>query len=176
MDMTTTDYLLDITLIALVFRQIKESRLGWFAILLPLAICTWAGFHYLHAIPTAGNDLALILGFAGVGIVLGGASAMATRVRRDAEGHTLVKAGWIAAGAWVLGMGFRFGFALWTSHGGAGSLMTFSEHHDITTSDAWSDALVLMAFGEVFVRTAVLVIRGRLAAGTRSEHRSLVAA
>ncbi len=159
--MTFTDYLLDIALLAIVFRQIRESRLGWHAILLPLGICAYVGVHYLHGLPTDGNDLALIVGFAALGVVLGVVSALATRVRRDGSGHVLVKARWVAAGAWVLGMGFRFGFSLWTSHGGDGALARFSAEHSITSGAAWTDALVLMAFGEVFVRTAVLWVRGR---------------
>jgi hypothetical protein len=157
--MTFSDYLLDIALLALVFRQIRESRLGWHAILLPIGICTVVGAHYLQGLPTGGADLVLIAGLTAVGVVLGLVSALATRIRRDADGHALVKAGWVAAGAWVLGMGSRFAFSVWVAHGGAGALGRFSAAHHITTAAAWTDALVLMAFGEVFVRTGVLVLR-----------------
>jgi hypothetical protein len=157
--MTTSDYLLDIALIAIVFRQVRESRLGLHAILLPLGICGFVGAHYLRSLPTAGNDLVLIVGLTVVGIALGTVSALATRVRRDGQGRVLVKAGWIAAGAWILGMGFRFAFSVWASHGGAADLGSFSVRHDITSDSAWTDALVLMAFGEVFTRTGVLVLR-----------------
>jgi len=178
MVMTITDYILDITLIAIVFRQLRESRLGWHAIAIPLAVCGYVGVHYLHSMPTAGNDLALVALFTGIGVVLGLVSALTTRVRRNAEGHALVKAGWVAAGAWVLGMGFRFGFSLWTSHGGDASLARFSMRHDITSGAAWTDALVLMAFGEVFVRTAILVLRAHRASSVAAAEpqRALAAA
>ncbi len=159
--MTTSDYLLDIALIAIVFRQIRETHLGWQAILLPLGICGFVGAHYLHRLPTAGNDLVLIVGLTLVGLVLGTVSALATRVRRDSQGRALVKAGWVAAGAWVLGMGVRFAFSVWASHGGAPDLASFSARHDITSGSAWTDALVLMAFGEVFTRTGLLVLQAR---------------
>lgn len=175
--MTTSDYILDIALIALVFRQIRESRLGWHAILLPLGICGVVGAHYLQSLPTAGNDLVLIVGLTVVGVVLGSVSALATRVRRDERGRALVKAGWVAAGAWVLGMGFRFAFSVWTSHGGAIDLARFSVRHDITSGAAWTDALVLMAFSEVFTRTGLLVLRARRArVGTPAEQPQLVTA
>ncbi len=174
--MNFSDYLLDIALIAIVFRQIRESRFGWHMIVLPLGICAFVGANYLHSLPTAGNDLALIIGFAAVGVVLGVISALATRVRRDAEGHALIKAGWISAGAWVLGMGFRFGFSVWAAHGGDAPLARFSAAHHITSGDAWTDALVLMAFGEVFVRTAMLWIRTRRAAAPSRPQGELVVA
>jgi len=161
--MTFTDYLLDIALLAVVFRQVRESRFGRHAVLLPVGICVFVGMHYLRSLPTAGNDLLLIALFSAIGVALGVVSAMATHVRRDGGKQALVKAGWIAAGAWVLGMGFRFGFSLWTSHGGDPALARFSASHDITSAAAWTDALVLMAFGEVFVRTAILWIRSRRA-------------
>ncbi len=159
--MTITDYVLDITLLAIVFRQIRESHFGWHMIALPVGICGWVGLHYLHSLPTAGSDLSLIVGFAGVGIALGLLSGWATRLRRDDSGRVLIRAGWIAAGAWVLGMGFRLGFAVWASHGGGDALARFSAGHSITSDSAWTDALVLMAFGEVFVRTGVLALRAR---------------
>lgn len=162
--MTTTDYFLDIALIAIVFRQIRESRLDLRAVLLPIGICVWVGAGYLKSLPTAGNDLLLIGALSAVGVSLGVLSGLATRVRRNAEGHALIKAGWVAAGAWVLGMGFRFGFALWAAHGGGPGLVRFSAAHAITGDDAWTDALVLMAFGEVFTRTAILVLRARITA------------
>ena len=166
--MTTSDYILDIALIAIVFRQIRESHLGLHAILLPLGICGVVGAHYLQSLPTGGNDLLLIVGLTLVGVVLGTVSALSTRVRRDGTGRVLVKAGWIAAGAWVLGMGLRFAFSVWSSHGGAMDIARFSVNHDITGASAWTDALVLMAFGEVFTRTGLLVLRARRATSARS--------
>lgn len=175
--MTTTDYLLDIALIAIVFRQVRETRLGWHAVLLPLAICGAVGAHYLYSLPTAGNDLTLIIGLTVVGVALGTVSALATRVRHDERGHALIKAGSVAAGAWVLGMGFRFAFAVWASHGGAPDLARFSLEHDITSGSAWTDALVLMAFSEVLARTGLLVLRARRArVGTPAEQPHLVSA
>jgi hypothetical protein len=157
--MTFSDYLLDIALIAIVFRQIRESRFDLKMMLLPLIICGIVASQYLHGIPTASNDLILVVTFTAFGALCGLVSALATRIRRNAEGHVLIKAGWVAAGTWVLSMGFRLGFGIWASHGGAVSLARFSSAHHITSGDAWTAALVLMAIGEVVVRTGLLWLR-----------------
>jgi hypothetical protein len=161
--MTTTDWVIDIALILIVFRQLREERLTARTILLPLALIAWAGFNYLHAIPTAGNDLILIGLFTAVGVAFGLLGGLLTRVRA-VSGNVYIKATASAAGLWVLSMGFRMGFAIWSSYGsGVSHLTSFSAGHDITTGQAWVTALVLMAFGEVIVRLATIVIRGQLA-------------
>jgi hypothetical protein len=165
--MTFTDYLLDSLLVLLVLRQIREARFDRKAVLLPLGIAAVVCNSYLHSIPTAGNDLFLIIGFAALGIALGVASALTTRVRSDGGRYALVKAGWIAAGLWVVSMGFRFGFSIWANNGGGPDLVRFSIAHDITSGSAWTAALVLMAMGEVVCRTGVLLYRShRVLAGS----------
>ena len=159
--MTFTDYLLDTVLVLLVVRQLRESRLDLRATLLPVGLAVGIGGSYLHGIPTGGNNLLLIATLTGVGVALGLISALATRVRSDGGRYPLVKAGWIAAAAWIAGMGSRFAFAVWASHGGAPELGRFSAEHHITSGDAWTAALVLMALCEVLVRTLVLVVRGQ---------------
>ena len=159
--MTFSDYLLDSILVLLVIRQIRETRLDLRAVLLPISLAAIVGGSYLRGVPTAGNDLPLVVLLTGVGVALGLISALSTRVRSDGGRYPLVKAGWIAAGAWIAGMGSRFAFAVWAGHGGADTLGRFSATHHITSGDAWTAALVLMALGEVLVRTLVLVARGR---------------
>ncbi|WP_406139720.1 hypothetical protein [Streptomyces sp. NBC_01089] len=160
--MTLTDWIIDILLLLIVFRQLKEERLTARTVLLPLGIIAWTGYNYLDSFPTAGNDLPLIALFAGVGIVFGLVSGLLTRVRY-AEGHVRVKATASAAALWVICMGFRLGFAVWSSHpSGQAHLAHFSVAHDITSGQAWVVALVLMAFGEVVVRLGTIVARGGL--------------
>ncbi|WP_405780622.1 hypothetical protein [Streptomyces sp. NBC_00859] len=160
--MTTTDWIIDIALLLIVFRQLREERLSARTVLLPLGIISWTAATYLHSIPTAGNDLALIGAFAGVGVVFGLCSGLLTRVRY-ADGHARIKATAAAAGLWVISMGFRLAFAVWSSHpSGAAHVAHFSATHDITSSQAWVVALVLMAFGEVIVRIGTIVVRGSI--------------
>ncbi|MGC0399507.1 hypothetical protein RKD27_002151 [Streptomyces sp. SAI-126] len=168
--MTISDWLIDVALLLVVFRQLREERLTARTILLPLALIGWAAATYLHDIPTAGNDLVLIGAFAGTGVAFGLAGGLITRVRY-ADGHIRVRATLGAAALWVVSMGFRLGFAVWSSHpSGMDHLARFSADHTITGEQAWVAAMVLMAFGEVVVRLAVIVVRGRLL-HTRAGHR-----
>jgi hypothetical protein len=162
MDMTTTDYLIDIALLLVVFRQIREGRIDARFVLIPLGIVAFVAHSYLHSIPTAGNDLLLIGAMVAIGAVLGVAGGFATRVRFDGE-HALAQAGVIAVALWVLGMGSRMGFQLWSDHGGASTIAHFSVAHDITSSNAWVTAFVLMAMTEVGTRVATIVGRAYLA-------------
>ncbi|MEZ0095086.1 hypothetical protein [Streptacidiphilus sp. EB129] len=161
--MTITDWIIDIALILIVLRQMREERLTARTILLPLAIIGWAASNYLHHIPTAGNDVPLAVVFAGVGVVFGLFGGQLTRVRCSG-GQVRIKASLSAAALWVVSMGFRLGFAVWSSHPSGGAQVAhFSAAHDITSSQAWVVALVLMAFGEVVVRLGTIIVRGQLA-------------
>ncbi|MEE4545935.1 hypothetical protein V2S66_28685 [Streptomyces sp. V4-01] len=160
--MTITDWLLDIVLVLIVFRQLREERLTARTVLLPLGIIGWAAATYLHHIPTAGDDLPLVGVFAGAGVVFGLSGGLLTRVRL-AEGHVRIRATAGAAALWVASMGFRLGFAVWSSHSSGGAhLARFSAAHHITSAQAWVVALILMAFGEVVVRLGTIVVRGQL--------------
>jgi hypothetical protein len=165
--MTFTDYAIDIALIAVVLLQIRGRRLTPLSLLLPIGIVAYAATQYLHSIPTAGNDLALVALAATAGTALGVLTGLFTFVRRNADGHAYAKAGAVAATLWLVGVGTRFAFQLYVSNGGAPAIGRFSAHHAITSSAAWTAALVLMAFGEVIARTAVLGLRGRSAGAFR---------
>jgi hypothetical protein len=161
--MTITDWIIDIALVLIVFRQLREERLTARTILLPVALMSWAGFTYLHSIPTGGNDLVLIGLLTAVGVVFGLISGLLTRVRYG-SGNVYIKATVSAAALWVISMGFRMGFAVWSSYGsGVSHITSFSAAHDITSGQAWVTALILMAFGEVVVRLGTIIIRGQLA-------------
>ncbi len=159
--MTTSDYLINGLLIGMVLLQIRGRRLTTFGLLLPLAIVTWAGFTYLHGIPTAGNDLVLVIAGATAGLVLGALTGLTTKVRLGADGFPFAKARATAAILWVLGVGTRLAFTLYATHGGGASIYRFSGAHGITSMEAWVAGLILMAFAEVFGRTGVLALRGR---------------
>ncbi len=159
--MTTTDYLIDSALVLLVLLQLKERPLTTKAILRPIVIVGVAVANYFHSIPTAGNDLVLIAALALTGLSIGVASAVSVRMRRGAEGEVLARAGWASAFFWVLGMGSRFAFLVWISHGGSSSIASFSAAHSITSGAAWTDALLGMAVCEVVGRSLALALRRR---------------
>ena len=95
--MTFTDYLIDSALVLLVLLQIKERKLTAKAIIRPMVIVAIAVANYLHGIPTAGNDLVLIVVLALVGLLIGVASGQAVIMRRGGDGDVLARAGWISA-------------------------------------------------------------------------------
>jgi membrane protein CcdC involved in cytochrome C biogenesis len=160
--MTTTDWIIDIALVLIVFRQLREERLTARTILLPLALMSWAGFTYLHSVPTAGNDLLLIGLLTALGVVFGVFGGLLTRVRYNSD-SVYIKATVSAAALWVISMGFRMAFAVWSSYGsGISHIASFSAAHDITSGQAWVTALIFMAFGEVIVRLGTIMVRGQL--------------
>ncbi|QMU73109.1 hypothetical protein [Streptacidiphilus sp. P02-A3a] len=160
--MTTTDWFIDIALLLIVLRQMREERLTTRTILLPLGMIAWAASNYLSNIPTAGNDVPLAVIFAATGVLFGLAGGLLTRVRH-ADGHVLIKASGGAAALWIISMGFRLCFAVWSTHpSGAAHLTSFSAAHTITSGQAWVVALLLMAVGEVVVRLGTIIIRGQL--------------
>jgi len=158
--MTTTDYLMNIALIALVILQIRGHKVTRARLVFPLVATVFVAAQFLHAIPTAGDDLVLIIGFASVGAVLGAGAGLMTTVRRDGA-SAFAKAGLVAAVLWVVGIGARMSFALWVGHGGQAAVARFSALHHITSGAAWGAAFVLMAMAEVASRTGVLYLKTR---------------
>jgi hypothetical protein len=157
--MTTTDWIIDIALVLIVFRQLREEAISKKTFIIPLAMITFAAKNYLHSIPTAGNDLVLIGLFTAVGVVFGLAGGLLTQVR-TLQGRVHIKATPGAAALWVASMGFRLGFAVWSTHpSGAAHLTSFSASHHITTGQAWVTALILMAFAEVVIRLGTIGLR-----------------
>jgi hypothetical protein len=159
--MTTSDYLIDISLIALVLVQMKRRRLTVKALVLPLGIVAYVAYSYLKGIPTAHNDLVLVVGAAVIGATLGALAGTFTTVSRGAEG-VFAKAGLAAAGLWILGTGGRLAFQVWATHGGGPDIAHFSATHGITSATAWTSALILMALSEATMRTGVLAWRSGL--------------
>jgi len=159
--MTTTDYLIDSALVLLVLFQIKERRLTTRALVRPVVILAVAVGTYLHGIPTAGNDLVLIGAVALIGLLIGVASGQAVLMRRGDDGEVLARSGWASAFFWILGMGSRFAFAVWISHGGAATVGQFSAEHAITSAEVWTVALLAMATFEVTGRTLIMAARRR---------------
>lgn len=159
--MTATEWITDIVLVLVVFRQLREGRLDHKTFLIPLGIVAFVAYSYLDTIPTAGNDLGLIATLTAVGAVLGIAGGVHTRIRM-LDGHLMIKAGAVSAILWVLGMGARMGFQVWVEHGGgADDVARFSIAHHITSDQAWVTAFVMMAVTEVVTRVGTIYLRSR---------------
>jgi hypothetical protein len=162
---SVTDYVIDILLILVIFRQVRPHELTPRAALLPLVLLVIAGVIYLRPVTLGGNDLLLIVILTIAGGVLGVLSGLADSIWHDERGRLLFKAGAISVIAWVLGMGFRFWFAYYGYHSGSPAVARFSVRHDITGAGIWTTALVLMAFGQVLARVGILQVRRIRAAG-----------
>lgn len=157
--MTLPEYLLNIFLVALVVLQVRGHKITKARLVFPLVVTIWVCTSILHGIPTAGNDLVLVVGGM-LGATLGSLAALATTVRRDGA-SAFAKAGALAAALWVAGIGARVGFSLWVTHGGAPTIAGFSAAHNITSGAAWATAFILMAMAEVATRTAGLYLKAR---------------
>jgi hypothetical protein len=158
--MTTTDYILNAAFVLVVLRQAHERQIDLRSLLVPLAVLFFVAHQYVHSVPTAGNDLVLVGGLACVGLTLGVASAVATRVRAGADGTALARVGWIAGILLVAGICSRMAFAFALSHGAGPVVRSFSISHQIGRG-AWPVALVAMAVCEVTARLALVQLRGR---------------
>jgi hypothetical protein len=170
---STTDYVIDILLIAVIFRLVRPRELSPRAALLPLVLVIAAGSVYVRPTTLGGNDVLLIIVLIAAGAVLGLASGRADRIWSDAgAGRVLNQATALSLVTWVAGMGFRFGFEYYSYHSGGAAVARFSAGHHITGARAWTTALFLMAAAQVVCRLVVLQVRrvraqARLAAGPR---------
>ena len=156
--MNFTDWLVNIALVAVVLRQIRWNKIDLRFVLVPLALVGVAVASYLKTVPTAGNDLVLIVGLICVGITFGSLSAWATSIRSE-HGVASARARALSVLLWIVGIGSRMAFVLYATHGGQPAITRFSIAHHLT-GNAWTAALVLMALAEVLTRVGVLVARG----------------
>jgi hypothetical protein len=157
--MTFTDYLLNGALVALVLLQIRGRRLTPRMLLFPVGIVAFAAVEYLHGIPTSGNDLLFEIGGVLLGALLGIACGLATRVYANSDGEPFAKAGLLAAGLWIIGVGARIGFSIYATNGGGSAIERFSAAHGITSMEAWVACLILMSIVEVLSRNGILALR-----------------
>ena len=105
--MNTSQYILNLGLLAVILggnlgtRTMTVRRL-----LVPVVLVAVAGYVYLRAVPTAGNDTYLEIAGATLGVLLGVAAAALVRVRRDGQ-RVLATAGAAFAALWIAVVGGR---------------------------------------------------------------------
>jgi hypothetical protein len=169
-------YVINAILVLMVVRQIREHPLDLRSLAAPVLAVGCAAVLFLHSVPTGGNDLVLELVCVSAGAAMGAIGGLATRLRRGADGRPLGRAGWLAAGMWVGGVGARMAFAVAAANGAGPALARFSIAHQITGSAAWVAALIMMALADVLTRLAVIYLRGRrLAAGSTAARQPIPA-
>jgi hypothetical protein len=159
-------YVINVVLVLMVVRQIREHQLDVRALAVPVLAVGIAAVFLLRSVPGGGNDIVLELAGVLAGATMGAVGGLATHLRLDAGGRPLGRAGWLAAGMWIGGVGGRMAFAFAATHGLGPAIARFSGAHQITGSAAWVAALVIMALADVLTRLLVIYLRGRhLAAG-----------
>ncbi len=154
-------YLINALLVLLVVRQIREHQLDLRALAVPVLAVAAAAVMFLHVVPGGGSDIALDLLGVSAGAAMGAIGGLATRLRMGADGRPLGRAGTLAAGMWIAGVGARMVFYFATTHGAGPAIARFSIAHHITGSAAWTAALVMMALADVLTRLVVVYLRGR---------------
>jgi hypothetical protein len=154
-------YLINALLVLLVVRQVREHQLDLRALAVPVLAVAAAAVMFLHAVPGGGSDITLDLLCVSAGAAMGAIGGLATRLRRGADGRPLGRAGVLAAGMWIAGVGARMVFYFAATHGAGPAIARFSIAHHITGSAAWTAALVMMALADVLTRLAVVWMRGR---------------
>jgi hypothetical protein len=164
--MSTTQWILSIALLVWALARnlgTREVALGTFV--LPLGIVVVAGTYFLLPLPTAGNDLDLVVAFGAVGVLFGLAASTVTRLHHR-DGKLVATAGATFALLWLVMIGGRIAFAQWATGAGARTVGMFSREHAITGADAWTAAFVVMALGMVLARTVALAVRTRRASAS----------
>ena len=110
-------YLINALLILLVVRQIREHQLGLRALAVPVLAVAAAAVTFLHAVPGGGSDRTLDLLGTSAGAAMGAVGGLATRLRPGPGGRPLGRAGALAAGMWIAGVGARMIFYFAATHG-----------------------------------------------------------
>ncbi|MGB0096109.1 MAG: hypothetical protein WBP81_26685 [Solirubrobacteraceae bacterium] len=155
--MTTTDYLINLLFVFVVLRQAHEREIHRRYFVIPVVLVIWVASQYLHALPTAGNDLLLVAGLAFA--TLGTVSGFATSIRRSEDGVAFARVGWLAGILLVAGIRSRMRcsrFAL--THGLEPAVRSFSITNHISGA-AWPTAMVLTALCEVGARLSTVCLR-----------------
>ena len=160
--MTTLDYVIDAALVLLVILQMRGAKMTLMSTIRPVGLVAVAAAFYLRGVPTQGNDVLLDVLLIALGTALGVGCALTTAITTREDGVLFAKAGVTAALLWVLGMAGRFTFEYYANHSGAQSVYNFSVKHQITSTEAWTAALLFMALAEVLSRLIVMRVRGRM--------------
>ncbi|MHB1535150.1 MAG: DUF1453 domain-containing protein [Acidimicrobiales bacterium] len=155
---TAIDWVLPLLLVQSVVRQLRGKHLSTFSLLWPIGLVVWAAVTYVRGFPPRTADLALVVGCAVTGVLLGALAGYYSSVYRAPEGRLMVKSTAATIVFWTLGAVGRLVFALYATSGGGPTIARFSAANGLTLG-AWTSALTLMALAEVGGRTAVLASR-----------------
>ena len=160
--MKLSDYLIDLLLILVVFRQLRRRLITPRTLIIPIILVLLAVLSYkslLRNVPAQGNNWTFIALCAVVGATLGLSSGYFTKIWIESD-KVFAQASIASAALWVVGMGSRFGFSIFTnSRHGQDDLFRWSRSLHITTANTWAFALILMAILEVISRVGWIFVK-----------------
>ena len=155
--MSTLDYILALSALALVLWNMRRHELTDRRLRRPLVIAAVVCGVFLHGIPTTGSDGALIAVGLLVGVACGTVSALATRLERDGVSGAVVAAGTpLAVGVTAIAFAGRLAFAVAATNGLGPAIARFSSQVGVDSARAWVASLVLMAAADLVVRSLIL--------------------
>jgi hypothetical protein len=155
---------------AVILTQLGRRQVSVRRFLIPLAAVAFVGYSYLHTVPTVGGDLDFEILCTIAGAAFGILAASLVKVERDGNtGKVIMEAGIAYASVWILVFGSRLAFAWLATNSLRHQVGQFAIQHAITSSAAWTAALVLMAVAMVLTRTVVVGARVLVAARGQSE-------
>lgn len=156
--MSLEDDMISALLMVSIVRQLRGRHLTWFGLAWPIGLVAYAGMKYASGITDTGNNVALVIICAAMGTVLGLTCGRLSKVYSE-NGRVTVKATGVAAVLWIIGVGTRLAFGLYAEHGGAATIIRFSEWAHVSGFATWTVALLLMSLLEVLGRSIQLVRR-----------------
>jgi hypothetical protein len=163
-----------VVLTAVLEADLGRRKITWFRLARPVVLAGIIISFYLKGVTGTGGALAMELGLAALGTLLGVAAGAVFRVYRRPDGAAASRAGAGYAALWVLVIGARIGFAYATNH--SHSLQVWLGTHHITPA-ALTDSLIFMAAGMLLARTVILLARSNaLPAGAAGAGRREAAA
>jgi hypothetical protein len=161
--MSTSGYIIGVAALVLVLWNMRRHELTDRRLRRPLIIAVVVCLSFLHAVPTAGADGALVAVGLLVGVACGAVSASATSVERDPHnGQVIAAASPLAVTVTGVAFAARMGFAVAATSGLGPSIGRFSAQIGVHSPQAWVAALVLMAAADLVTRAAVLWRRRQL--------------
>jgi hypothetical protein len=154
--MKTSDYLIGIGALALILWNMRSHELTDRRLRRPLVIAAALCAFFLHGVPTAGADGALVAVGIAAGVACGAIGGLATRLERDDRGAVIATATPLAVAVTAAAFAGRMGFAFAATHGLGGSIGRFSADVGIHSMQAWVAALILMGAADLATRALIL--------------------
>jgi hypothetical protein len=162
--MSPLDYALGIAALGLVLWNMRPHALSDRSLRRPLLIAGAICVFFLHGVPTAGADGALVAAGLLAGVACGLVGALATRVEIDGRGTVVAAATPLAYAVTGGAFAARMGFAVAATNGLGPDISRLSADLGIHSEQAWVAALVLMAAADLATRALVLWQRRALLA------------